>query len=62
MEDRARRVKSLLEGYYGHGGTVDGSGGGGYAGSSGRDDINSRNFDADAHVTSLVRYTEHSMF
>ncbi|CAI5486288.1 unnamed protein product [Closterium sp. Naga37s-1] len=57
-EDRARRVKSLLEGYYGHGGGAPGAedASGSAAGSSGgRDDINSRAFDADSFVANLIR-------
>ncbi|CAI7906949.1 unnamed protein product, partial [Closterium sp. NIES-53] len=57
-EDRARRVKSLLEGYYGHGGGAPGAedAAGSAAGSSGgRDDINSRAFDADSFVANLIR-------
>ncbi|GJP40703.1 hypothetical protein CLOM_g358 [Closterium sp. NIES-68] len=57
-EGRARRVKSLLEGYYGHGGGSPGAedAAGSAAGSSGgRDDINSRAFDADSFVANLIR-------
>ncbi|CAI5458062.1 unnamed protein product, partial [Closterium sp. Yama58-4] len=57
-EDRARRVKSLLEGYYGHGGGAPGAedAAGSAAGTSGgRDDINSRAFDADSFVANLIR-------